>query len=267
MPTPIEWIDETWNPTRGCSRVSQGCANCYAERVAYRFTKNAGLPGPFEGFVTIVNGHASWTGKVDLVESVLDKPRQWKSPRRIFVNSMSDLFHEGLTDEQITRVFDVMGECPQHTFQILTKRAWRMLKYFHYCPRVLPNVWMGVSAEDQRTLSERLPLLLRVPAFCRFISYEPALGEIDVTPWVKEYRGSLHWVIAGGESGPGSRPANVEWFRNVRDQCITEGIAFFFKQWGAHGHDGVLRLKKDNGRMLDGREWAEFPDKSQRSRT
>lgn len=221
--TTISWTNKTWNPTRGCSRVSQGCVKCYAERQAVRFA-GAGVhedwpegtqPGPFHGFVTKVNGHAAWTGKVELIESKLLEPLSWKKPARVFVNSMSDLFHEELTDEAIDRVFAVMALCPQHTFQCLTKRPIRMEKYINgkgrraaiareierigdrrlrenlenrelsphmvACDVTWPilNLHLGVSVEDQKTADERIPLLLHTPAAKRFVSYEPALGPVD----------------------------------------------------------------------------------------
>jgi protein gp37 len=223
--TSIQWTDKVWNPARGCSRVSPGCVNCYAERQALRFTGKTitiGLPpkpgfGPFGGFVTKVNGHASWTGKVELIESTLDAPLRWKKPARIFVNSMSDLFHEALPDEAIDRVFAVMALSPQHTFQVLTKRAGRMQQYFSRGQQVLmnrwgfwashaihmrdggdagrasqiaafneprwplSNVWLGISAEDQQRADERIPLLVDTPAAVRFVSYEPALAAVDFT--------------------------------------------------------------------------------------
>lgn len=223
----IEWTDATWNPIRGCSRVSQGCINCYAERQAARFAgpmvpyADAPIPGiplkptpPFEGFVRITNGHPQWTGKVELVEKHLEDPLHWRRPRRVFVNSMSDLFHEALPDEAIDRVFAVMALCPEHAFQVLTKRPERMLAYINERPysfihsaikhlypacdavefvrgarhRLVPwlrwplsNVWLGVSVEDQATANERIPLLLQTPAALRFVSYEPALGPVEFT--------------------------------------------------------------------------------------
>lgn len=200
--TEIAWTDATWNPLRGCSRVSEGCRNCYAETVAARFS---GPGQPYEGLATRSPGR--WTGEVRLVEEHLTDPLRWKKPRRIFVNSMSDLFHERVPDEWIDRIFAVMALAPRHTFQVLTKRPERMLAYlrsdsgprivaamlaidtppgvYEHPPRwPLPNVWLGVSVEDQKTADERVPLLLHAPAAIRFVSYEPALGPVDFTRWM-----------------------------------------------------------------------------------
>jgi protein gp37 len=279
-PTPIQWTDRTWNPVRGCSRVSQGCVNCYAEKIAARFSR-AGQP--FEGFARPRSG-GQWTGKVALVPELLDAPLQWRKPCRIFVNSMSDLFHEGLTDEAIAAVFGVMASAPQHTFQVLTKRPANMKRFFDQGDPVgsflaaadragvavrlidsrkdwllgdpLPNVWLGVSVEDQATADERIPLLLQTPAAVRFVSYEPAIGEIDFQciEWQRvngsDYFDSLSkqrhpfddvglngaaldWVIVGGESGPGARPFDVAWARETIRQCRKAGVACFVKQMGS----------------------------------
>ncbi len=250
----IEWTDATWNPVRGCSRVSEGCRNCYAERQAVRF---AGDGGPFQGFAKRVNGHAAWTGKVELVEKHLADPLLWKQPKRIFVNSMSDLFHESLPDRDLYRIFWQMAESYRrdlgHTFQILTKRPARMLDWisenvtgpaeFNNWTLTarggspLPNVWLGVSVEDQKTADERIPLLLQTPAAIRFVSYEPALGPVD---FERFFLDGIHlrsrcidWVIVGGESGPGARPFDIAWARNVVAQCKAAGVACFVKQIGA----------------------------------
>lgn len=269
--TSIQWTDKTWNPVRGCSRVSQGCVNCYAERQAARFATGdtrqqvpsgeytGSAPGPFHGFVAKVNGHPSWTGKVELVESHLEDPLHWRKPKRVFVNSMSDLFHEALSDSDRDLIFAVMNNCPQHQFQILTKRQANMQRYItelygryaaHWNSWPLPNVWLGVSVEDQATADERIPLLLSTPAAKRFVSYEPALGPVDFLQIERpdlieqlpssRYRGSvldgrprLDWVIVGGESGPGARPFYVDWARNTVAQCRDGGVACFVKQLGA----------------------------------
>jgi len=271
----IEWTDVTWNPTRGCSRVSAGCEHCYAERVAFRF-RGPGLP--YRGLVRAgSDGKPHWTGQVVLDETTLLEPLHWRKPRRVFVNSMSDLFHEALTDEQIDRVFAVMALCPQHTFQVLTKRAKRMREYmaagnradneglgYRWCTAAgrilqglpgeapgfpLPNVWLGVSAEDQAAADERIPELLATPAAVHFVSLEPLLGPLSIERWVGGQReagppgatygvpaSDLDWVIVGGESGPGARPMHPDWARSIRDRCVAagvvEGVAFFFKQWG-----------------------------------
>jgi protein gp37 len=288
--TGIEWTDATWNPVRGCSRVSEGCRNCYAERTAARFSKsdlenNNNGDQPFHGFVTRVNGHPAWTGKVELVEKHLHDPLHWKKPRRIFVNSMSDLFHEALLDTDIIAVFRVMGACPQHTFQVLTKRPERMLELLsqrrwrdlgqgYFAPlirnegcdgdaRYLPNVWLGVSVEDQATADERIPLLLQTPAAVRFVSYEPALGPVYLLPVCT----GLDWVIVGGESGPGARPFDLKWARSTIEQCKAAGVACFVKQFGAKpfyrpeypngntkGETAFLDLKSKKGG-----DWDEWP--------
>ena len=228
----IEWTDATWNPIRGCQKVSPGCKHCYAETFSERFR---GVPGhPFEqGF------------DLRLVPDALDLPRRWRSGRLVFVNSMSDLFQDGVPTEFIQRAFAVMRECPQHQFQVLTKRAERLLAL---APELewAQNVWMGVSVEND-DYKWRIDLLRRVPAAIRFISVEPLLGPIEKLPLK-----GIHWVIAGGESGPRARAMKPEWARSIRDQCVDAGVPFFFKQWG-----GVQR--KLAGRRLDRREWTEMP--------
>jgi protein gp37 len=228
----IEWTDATWNPVRGCQKVSPGCKHCYAETFSERFR---GVPGhPFEqGF------------DLRLVPDALDLPRRWRSGRLVFVNSMSDLFQDEVPKEFIQRAFAVMRECPQHQFQVLTKRAERLLALASELDWA-PNVWMGVSVEND-DYKWRIDLLQRVPAAIRFISVEPLLGPIEKLPLK-----GIHWVIAGGESGPRAREMKPEWARSIRDQCVDAGVAFFFKQWG-----GVQR--KLAGRRLDRREWNEMP--------
>ena len=306
----IAWTDATWNPVRGCSRVSEGCRNCYAERVAVRFS---GPGQPYEGLAyggprhpetgrvqTGRRGH--WTGKVRLVPEHLADPLRWKRPRRVFVNSMSDLFHERLTNEEIAYVFGVMAAAKQHTFQVLTKRPERMVEWFRWVeasktdeyasvfiqrlahnrieygsrwplhsvkgtylchPWPLPNVWLGVSVEDQYTAETRVPDLLEVSAVVHFVSYEPALGHVLLSDlrdtgggpaWIDALNGvtacpgwgdgigdhpqktdkKLSWVIVGGESGAGARPFRVEWARSVVEQCKAAGVACFVKQLGAY---------------------------------
>lgn len=227
----IEWTEATWNPVRGCSKVSPGCKHCYAERFAERWRGIAGHPYEF-GF------------DVRLVSEMLDQPQRWRRPRFVFVNSMSDLFHEEVPTSFIEQVFGVMAASPHHTFQVLTKRAERLATL---APRLTwaPNIWQGVSIESQQ-FAARLDLLRRVPARIRFLSVEPMLGP------VKLRLAGIQWVIAGGESGPGARPLDQEWVRSVRDQCVRARVPFFFKQWG-----GVR--KHLNGRHLDGRTWDELP--------
>lgn len=263
--TSIEWTDRTWNCLRGCSRISQGCVNCYAEKIAQRFSD-----GPFKTFATRAHG---WTGKVELIEEKLNEPLHWRNPSRVFVNSMSDLFHEAVTDQTIDRVFAVMAACPLHTFQILTKRPKRMLAWFtpldfggrggasdsaHYRIATaisslgigrtgvqamwpLPNVWLGVSVEYQATADERIPLLSQTPGAVRFVSYEPALGPVDFSRHIEVRMRDLdspneifpNWLIIGGESGPGARPFDITWARNTIRQCKAAGVACFVKQVGA----------------------------------
>lgn len=295
----IEWTNATWNPIRGCSRVSEGCRNCYAERVAARFSG----PGmPYEGLAVLKTGPtqnpcpqtittAKWTGEVRFIEEHLADPLRWRKPRRIFVNSMSDLFHEKVKDSWIDRIFAVMALCPQHAFQVLTKRPERMREYLTgaklqgreagrkewIAERVfgrghisdvekaawpLPNVWLGVSVEDQKTADERTALLKETPAAVRFISYEPALAPVKLSldcgcgDYKKDhengigkcrmpndlthgfmrcdfYRG-IDWVIVGGESGPGARPFNIQWARDAIAQCKAAGVPCFVKQFGAY---------------------------------
>lgn len=361
--TGIEWTDATWNPIRGCSRVSEGCRHCYAETVAARFS---GPGQPYEGLARFVDRpggprEARWTGKVALVGDQLLTPLRWRRPRRIFVNSMSDLFHEAVPDEWIDRIFAVMALAPHHTFQILTKRPERMRAYFAetwqpaparelaigdetislpaearpgdrwdqiehaiddltndpmfdkdrfwttegaligrpaWPRRPIPNVWLGVSVENQASADARIPLLLDTPAAVRFISAEPLLGHIDLSAldiggglaWNALGRskggvtGCLDWVIVGGESGPGARAMQAGWARSLRDQRAAAGVAFFFKQWGewapvhdepasetqedeelrgvgtSIGGEYMRRVgKRAAGSLLDGRKHAAWP--------
>lgn len=322
LKSAIEWTDATWNPIRGCSRVSEGCRNCYAESVANRF---CGPGQPYEGLIQIGangKGNGKWSGEIEFVEDHLLDPLKWKPiflecevcgvtryqclcekfhhrPRRIFVNSMSDLFHEGVTDEMRDRIWAVMALCPQHEFQVLTKRPESMLPYLftkEWKDRVfnavksllransqfdfraetlmaialaalakgpLPNVWLGVSVEDQNAADERVALLLQTPAAKRFASMEPLLGSVCLTRYLpndlcdlkgchatermtggRPCEGScvygraplplnyLDLVIVGGESGRKARPMHPDWARSLRDQCVAAGVPFFFKQWG-----------------------------------
>ena len=304
--TGIEWTDATWNPIRGCTRVSEGCRNCYAESVAARFSD----PGqPYHGLAERSSKGPRWTSKVAFAgDETLAQPLRWKRPRRIFVNSMSDLFHEGVPDETINRIFAVMALCPQHTFQVLTKRTERMRAYcanLNTARRVgtticdmtmdmdldviliapgtdqsrappgqrvflgqwpLPNVWLGVSVEDQATADERVPILLATPAAVRWVSAEPLLKPVDFTclhqdgvvnvdalngrhGLIAPYRGKnarLDWIVVGGESGPGARPMHPAWARSIRDQCAAASVPFLFKQWGEH----VPCITEDNGDSL-----------------
>jgi protein gp37 len=234
----IEWTEATWNPVTGCTQVSPGCAHCYAKTFAERFR---GVPGhPYEvGF------------DLTLRPERVGQPLEWKKPRLIFVNSMSDLFHENVPVEFIAQVFDTMRRASWHRFQILTKRADRLEELCHGLPWP-ENVWMGVSVENQRWTS-RIDQLRRTPATTKFLSCEPLLG-----PLTLKLHG-IDWVIVGGESGHRARPMQLAWARSVRDQCIEAGVPFFFKQWGAHDEQGIRRGKKASGRELDGRTWDEMP--------
>ncbi|MDX2053612.1 MAG: phage Gp37/Gp68 family protein [Polyangiaceae bacterium] len=230
--SPIEWTDATWNPVRGCTKVSPGCKHCYAETLAERFR---GVPGhPFEqGF------------DLKLVPSALELPKRWRRGRLVFVNSMSDLFHEDVPTEYIELVFAVMRDCPQHRFQVLTKRPERLAELAGRL-HPTPNVWLGVSVENAKYTS-RIDHLRRVPAKVRFLSIEPLLGPVGTLKLE-----GIHWVIVGGESGHGARPMDAAWVRDIREQCLASRVPFFFKQWG-----GVMKSK--NGRMLDDRTWDEMP--------
>lgn len=236
----IEWTEHTWNPVTGCTKLSPGCKHCYAETMARRL-KAMGAPGYENGF------------ELTLHPERLDQPLRRKAPTTYFVNSMSDLFHEGVPDRFVERVLDVCRRTPQHTYQVLTKRAERLPEFFasRICPQ---NVWLGVSVEDRKYGVPRIAHLRRVKATVRFLSVEPLLEDVGKL----NLRG-IHWVIVGGESGAKARPMEESWAEGVRAQAVAQGVAFFFKQWGAWGADGVRRDKKRNGRELSGRRWDEFP--------
>jgi len=232
----IEWTDATWNPVTGCTKISPGCKHCYAETFAERFR---GVPRhPYEqGF------------DMKLWPERLGVPAKWKTPRMIFVNSMSDLFHESVPDEYIEQVFRAMAEANWHTFQVLTKRASRMAEWHQRRPEFwsLANVWLGTSVEDRQYGLPRIPFVRSLRSSVRFLSVEPLLedlGLVDLT--------GIDWVIAGGESGHGARPMSADWVTSIRDQCLAAEVKFFFKQWG-----GVR--KKLTGRRLEGRTWDELP--------
>lgn len=236
----IEWTEQTWNPTVGCTKISPGCKHCYAETMAKRLTAMS-TPGYENGFA------------LTLLPERLNDPIKRKKPTVYFVNSMSDLFHDRVPDAYIEKVFEVIEQTPRHTFQILTKRAARMARYFR--TRTAPtNAWLGVSVEDRKYGVPRIDHLRTVPATIRFLSVEPLLsnvGDLDLT--------NIHWVIVGGESGPKARPMKTEWAESVRTQCQKQEVAFFFKQWGGWGADGKKRAKAANGRELNGRTWDEMP--------
>lgn len=236
----IEWTEHTWNPAVGCTKISAGCKNCYAETMAKRL-KAMGTPGYENGFA------------LRILPERLEDPIKRKKPTVYFVNSMSDLFHEKIPDAYIEQVFDVIARTPHHTYQILTKRGVRMARFFKARP-VPENAWLGVSVENRKHGVPRIDHLRRVPAKIRFLSVEPLLedvGELDLT--------DIHWVIVGGESGPKARPMKEEWADSIRAQCEVQQVAFFFKQWGGWGADGKRRAKHANGRLLNGRTWDEMP--------
>lgn len=233
----IEWTDATWNPVTGCTKIGPGCDNCYAERFAERFR---GVPGhPYErGF------------DLTLRPERLVQPARWRRPRMIFVNSMSDLFHKRVPDPFVDRVFDAMEAADRHIYQVLTKRSSRLASYINrrYPESSAPrHIWLGVSVEDRRR-TRRAVHLRRASASVRFLSVEPLLGRIGPIDL-----DGISWVIVGGESGPGARPMDIDWAREMRDQCAEQGVAFFFKQWGG-------KTPKANGRLLDGRTHDAFPE-------
>ncbi len=236
----IEWTEQTWNPTVGCTKISPGCKHCYAETMAKRL-QAMGAPGYENGF------------QLAVMPQRLDDPKRRKKPTVYFVNSMSDVFHDRIPDAYIEQIFDVIRETPQHTYQILTKRAARMARFFR--TRDVPdNAWLGVSVENKKHGVPRIDYLRTVPARTRFLSVEPLLedvGELNLR--------DIHWVIVGGESGAKARPMKPEWAESVRIQCEEQDVAFFFKQWGGWGADGKRRAKQANGRMLNGRTWDAMP--------
>jgi protein gp37 len=237
----IEWTEHTWNPVTGCTNVSPGCKNCYARVMAERL-KAMKMAGYENGFA------------VTLQPNRLSEPLRRRTPTMYFVNSMSDLFHEGVPFDFVERIFDVIARTAQHQYQILTKRPKRMVAFFK-SRTAPPNAWLGVSVENRKHGLPRIDQLRQINAHVRFLSIEPlleSLGSFDLS--------DINWVIVGGESGPGARPMHADWVRDVRDQCLSEAIPFFFKQWGVWGADGERRSKKANGRVLDGRIWNELPE-------
>jgi protein gp37 len=268
--TKIEWATKVWNPVTGCTKVSEGCRHCYAERVAKRFW-----------------GERSFND-VRCHDNHLDAPMHWKTPQRVFVNSMSDLFHPDVPDGFIFGAFMRMAKCSQHTFIILTKRPERMHEWIidrwmtDYIQKevhpelVLDNVWVGVSVENQKAADERIPVLLKTPAAIRFVSVEPMLGMVDLEAYIGDLfddsecgkeMPAIDWVICGGESGPNARPVYPEWVRDLRDQCIRSRTPFFFKHWGEYecikSGDSICPVrvgKKRAGRLIDGKEWNEYPE-------
>ena len=251
----IEWTNSTWNPVIGCTKVSSGCANCYAEQMAKRLAAMARAaqergeePGRAANYLNVIDDRGHWNGNLFLDDSALADPLHWKQPRTIFVNSMSDLFHEDVPLGFVRRVFDVMNRCPQHVFQVLTKRphvAARLSGHLTWTA----NIWMGATVENA-TVTHRVQSLRSTGAVIKFLSVEPLLGPIPRLPIA-----GIDWVIVGGESGPGARPIDAAWVRRIRDRCTAAGVPFFFKQWGGTN-------KKRAGRILDGRTWDEMPDTS-----
>lgn len=238
--TSIEWTEQTWNPTTGCSKISSGCKNCYAERMALRL-QGIGVKGYEDGF------------KLKLQPDRLDQPLKRVKPTIYFVNSMSDLFHKDIPDEYIEKVFFTMKKANWHTFQVLTKRAKRMASFFK--SKIIPdNIWLGVTVEDRIKGVPRINHLRSIDSCIRFLSIEPLLedlGTLDLS--------NINWVIVGGESGPRARPMRPEWAINIKNTCEKNNVPFFFKQWGGWGPDGIKRSKKANGRLLAGRMWDEKP--------
>jgi protein gp37 len=293
MPTKIEWVKnpdgtkgETWNPVTGCTKISEGCAHCYAERMSKRLAGRCGYPGTPHNF------------DATLHPDRLDEPLKWRKPRRVFVCSMGDLFHEDVPTDFIWRVIQTCYEAKQHTFQVLTKRPKRALDVLTrsawWNNDTPQNIWLGVTAENQEQADKRISTILQIPAAVWFVSVEPMLGPVDLSEWINPQGATarddparyslLDWVICGGESGPDARPMHPAWARSLRDQCQMAGVPFFFKQWGewkaisgknpqeviefsryracqVSGSPLVLWHvgKKAAGRLLDGREWDEMP--------
>ena len=242
--TSIEWTDSTWNPATGCTKISRGCENCYAERISERFRGVEGHPYE-QGF------------DLRLWPERLDQPAKWRRPRMVFVNSMSDLFHKDIPGEFVERVFDAMERADWHVYQVLTKRSPRMRDFVNRRYPSMPappHIWLGVSVEDRPALS-RVEHLRQANASIRFISAEPLLGSLGSLNLT-----GIHWLIVGGESGPGFRPMHVEWAREIRDQCVKAKVPLFFKQWG-----GIR--PKSGGYLLDRRKWAQYPPVPNRTKT
>ena len=241
MAHKIEWTEQTWNPASGCTKISAGCKNCYAETMANRL-KAIGVKGYENGF------------SFSIVPERLYEPLKRKKPTVYFVNSMSDLFHEDMPQSYLDKIFDVIRRTPQHTYQILTKRADRMHEYLSAI-EIPENIWLGVTVENRKEGLPRIDKLRELKATVLFLSIEPLLedlGEINLI--------NINWVIVGGESGPKARPMEKEWVVNIKAQCEENNIAFFFKQWGTWGADKVKRNKKLNGKELDGKVWHEYPE-------
>ena len=241
MAHKIEWTEQTWNPSAGCTKISSGCQNCYAETMAIRL-QAMGVEGYENGF------------KFNLVPSRLNDPYKRKKPTVFFVNSMSDIFHKDMPEEYLDRIFEIIENTPQHTYQILTKRANRMYDYFSKKP-VPSNIWLGVTVDNRKEGLPRIDKLRKIKATVLFLSVEPLLENIGAIKLP-----NLDWVIVGGESGNRARPMEKEWVLNIKRQCEKNDVAFFFKQWGTWGADKVKRNKKLNGKEIDGKIWQQFPE-------
>jgi protein gp37 len=240
----IEWTEATWNPIAGCTILSPGCANCYAQRLASRL--QAMGQEKYQGTTRKSGRRHVWTGRVNIDHTALDTPLRWRKPLRIFVNSMSDLFQDGVSDDVIWMIWSVMRKAHWHTFQILTKRPDRMRDALSRIGDRLPNVWLGTSVENASYV-ERIGVLRSIPSAIRFVSFEPLLGPIHTVNL-----DGIHWAIVGGESGPGARPIAPEWVERLLLICQDQSVAFFFKQWGG-------TRKGKSGRLLNGRTWDEYP--------
>lgn len=243
--TSIEWTDATWNPVAGCTILTAGCTNCYAMRMAARL--EAMGTEKYAGTTRKSGGRAKWTGKIVLDNHALEVPYTWSRARRVFVNSMSDLFHDEVPESFIRKVWITMAATPRHTYQILTKRPERMAEILNGDFPILPNVWLGTSVEDGRVVG-RLDELRRVPAAIRFVSFEPLIGSVAGAEL-----DDIHWAIVGGESGPQARAMDPVWVDEIESACRKSGAAFFFKQWGG-------RNKKAAGREYRGRTWDAYPE-------
>ena len=241
MAHKIEWTEQTWNPSAGCTKISAGCKNCYAETMAVRL-QAMGVGGYENGF------------KFSTVPQRLNDPLKRKKPTVYFVNSMSDIFHEDMPEDYLNKIFEVIRQTPLHTYQILTKRADRMFRYLSN-KEIPENIWLGVTVENKKEGVPRIDKLRKLKASVLFLSIEPLLedlGQINL-----EY---IDWVIVGGESGHKARPMEKEWVLNIKQQCEENDIAFFFKQWGTWGADKVKRNKKTNGKEIDGKIWQQYPE-------
>jgi protein gp37 len=247
----IEWTDATWNPIVGCAMVSPGCTNCYAMRMAARLQAMGAQS--YQGVTRKSGGRFVWTGKLRVNEKAIEAPLSWKRPKKVFVNSMSDLFQQGVAEKDVERVWRVMARAPQHRFQILTKRPDRMRDFLRKrSPDILPHVWVGASVESGEYLS-RIDDLRLAPAAVRFVSFEPLIGRVGTVNLQ-----DIHWAIVGGESGPKARPIDEAWVDDLHNECRRQNVAFFFKQWGGTN-------KKATGRRYRGRTWDEYPTESARA--